>query len=264
MAVLNPAYIVIVPFLFLCTIPLAIFAGITTTVAFTVLVFRVILVYTDLALALVPSYLSFRTRNRRYPYRAVTLGKISTAGSPTSRANSSRSPSPVFSSSSRTLSLTRMRRRGSRRPSIAGSIGSATPIPPAEGTGLVPSIGLDRDFEGVGGWRVGDIDDERWTTINSRLELPDRQHTNRHHHRSPSGDGGILMMKSRIRNRSGSPETVVFGGARASISGPITTSPNSSRVRTPGVAPPALTSLDGRDADYFPLPPVKGLRKVVA
>lgn len=255
MGVLNPAYIVIVPFLFLCTIPLAIFAGVTTTVAFTVLIFRVILVYTDLALALVPSYLTFRTRKRQYPYRTLP-GKISTTGSPTSKSGS-RSPSPPFSSSSRTLSLTRMRRRGSRRPSIAGSIGSATPNP-ADGIGLLPSIGLDRDFEGVGGWRVGDVDDERWTTINSRLELPDRQHTGRHHHRSPSGDGGILMMKPRIRTRSGSPETVTFASGRNA------TSPNSSRVRTPGIAPPALTTMDGREPDYnFPLTPAKGARKVV-
>jgi hypothetical protein len=255
MAVLNPAYIVIVPFLFLCTIPLAIFAGVTTTVAFTVLIFRVILVYTDLALALVPSYLSFRTRKRQSPYRALP-GKISTTGSPTSKSGS-RSPSPVFSSSSRTLSLTRMRRRGSRRPSVAGSIGSATPITADGGIGLAPSVGLDRDFEGVGGWRVGDADDDRWTTINSRLELPDRQHTGRHHHRSPSGDGG-LMMKPRIRTRSGSPEMLALAGGRNA------TSPNSSRVRTPGIAPPALTTMDSRESDYnFPLTPAKGPRKVV-
>lgn len=35
-------------------------------------------------------------------------------------------------------------------------------------------IELERDFEGVGGWRVpgSDDDDVLWTSMNSRLELP--------------------------------------------------------------------------------------------
>ena len=38
---------------------------------------------------------------------------------------------------------------------------------------LTPSAGLDRDFEGTGGWRLDDRpeEDDDWT-INSRLELP--------------------------------------------------------------------------------------------
>ncbi len=105
---------------------------------------------------------------------------------------------------------------------------------------------------------MGDTDDERWTMINSRLELPDRQHTGRQHHRSPSGgDGGILMMKGRNRTRSGSPETVVFiNGTRTPMS------PNSSRVRTPGNGPPLMTSMEGREQEYFPPTPLKGGRKV--
>ncbi|KAM0325892.1 hypothetical protein ACHAQA_007195 [Verticillium albo-atrum] len=241
MALLNPVYAFIVPFLFLFTVPLAIFAGITTTFAFTVLLFRVVLVYLDLALTLLPSYLSLRRlphqrRGHQLP-AAKTPATLSTA--------SSRSVSPVQTTTSRTLSFTRTphRRPRSRRPST--SIGGATTPDPPSTLSLLPSTGLDRDFEGIGGWRLGSsVDDDRWTMINSRLELPDRQ---RHHHRSPSGgtDGGFLMMKGpRSRNRSGSPETVVGGGSRVSPA-----SPNSSRVRTPG-APAALTALE--DGEYFP------------
>lgn len=107
--------------------------------------------------------------------------------------------------------------------------------------GLIPSVGAERDFEGLGGWRVGE--DEIWTTINSRSELPDRQH-GRNHHRSVSGgpitpgEGGYLMMKARTR----SPETKP---ARTS------TSPNSSRARTP--TGPRM-GLAGKTIEgYFPL-----------
>lgn len=88
-------------------------------------------------------------------------------------------------------------RRGSSQRSLAansqvnlrgaGSMGSITPIRegevitemtemiPIPGDACVsPSLGIARDFEGIGGWRIdtGDEDDERrWTTMNSRLEL---------------------------------------------------------------------------------------------
>ncbi|EEY15142.1 conserved hypothetical protein [Verticillium alfalfae VaMs.102] len=245
MALLNPVYAFIVPFLFLFTVPLAIFAGITTTVAFTVLLFRVVLVYLDLALTLLPSYLNLR----RLPHQRMGHQALPAAKTPATLSNSSsRSVSPVLTTTSRTLSFTRTphRRPRSRRPSM--SHGATTPDAPPTTLSLLPSTGLDRDFEGIGGWRLGSsTDDDRWTMINSRLELPDRQ---RHHHRSPSGggaDGGFLMMKgSRGRNRSGSPEisTVGTAGNRASPA-----SPNSSRVRTPG-APAALTTIE--DGEYFP------------
>ncbi|KAM0275946.1 hypothetical protein ACHAQH_007247 [Verticillium albo-atrum] len=242
MALLNPVYAFIVPFLFLFTVPLAIFAGLTTTVAFSVLLFRVVLVYLDLALTLLPSYLNLR----RLPHQRMGHQAVPAAKTPaTLSTSSSRSVSPVQTTTSRTLSFTRTphRRPRSRRPSTSHG-GATTPDTPTT-LSLLPSTGLDRDFEGIGGWRLGSsTDDDRWTMINSRLELPDHQ---RHHHRSPSGgtDVGFLMMKGpRSRNRSGSPETVV-GGA-ASKAPPA--SPNSSRVRTPG-APAALTALE--DGEYF-------------
>ena len=194
MALLNPVYAFLVPFLFIVTVPLAICAGITTTLAFSILILRVLAVYLDVALSLIPGYLG----GRKAHYLQHNSRSSSTATSPT---------------------LTPLRRRRRRRSSSALSAGTVTPLGDSA-LGLLPSIGPERDFEGIGGWRVGD--DETWTMINSRLELPDKQY-GRNHHRSPSGpttpgDGGYLMMKGRTR----SPEK-----SRA------VPSPNSSRTRTP-------------------------------
>ena len=60
MPIPNPVYGLMVPFLCVVTLPLAIFAGITTTLAFSILMFRVMLVYLDIAVSLVPQYLMGR------------------------------------------------------------------------------------------------------------------------------------------------------------------------------------------------------------
>ena len=57
MALLYPSYSLILPFLFIFTIPIAIFATITTTLAFSILLFRAILIYIELAFAVIPYYL---------------------------------------------------------------------------------------------------------------------------------------------------------------------------------------------------------------
>jgi hypothetical protein len=133
-----------------------------------------------------------------------------------------------------------LRRRRHRRSSSAlSTAGTTTPIS-EKGLGLLPSIGPERDFEGIGGWRLGG-DDETWTTINSRLELPDKQHHGRNHHRSPSGgpttpgEGGYLMMKGR--NRSPGAKHLA--------------SPNSSRTRTPTGPRIAFANKSFLDS-YFP------------
>ena len=56
------------------------------------------------------------------------------------------------------------------------------------GLGLSQSVGPTRDFEGVGGWRIGDASDDEalWTNMNSRLELP--AHHERRHQRSLTGE----------------------------------------------------------------------------
>lgn len=219
MALLNPVYAAIVPFLFIVTVPLALFAGITTTLAFAVLICRVLVVYLDIALTLVNQSLLGVKIPLRLQQAAI-------------RSNS---PSPTRAGQS--LSFRRRRRRPS-----SVSIGTITPVHDAS-LGLTPSVGAERDFEGVGGWRTGD-DDAIWTTFNSRLELPDRQH-NRNHHRSPSGgpttpgEGGYLMMKRRNR----SPEQATTK---------VPTSPNSSRTRTPSATRISFAAQNHSDS-YFPL-----------
>jgi hypothetical protein len=47
---------------------------------------------------------------------------------------------------------------------------------------MSPSLGMARDYEGLGGWREDD-GDESWLNINSRLELP--SHTQRSHSLGP-------------------------------------------------------------------------------
>ncbi|KAF7534359.1 hypothetical protein G7Z17_g13377 [Cylindrodendrum hubeiense] len=227
MALINPVYAFVVPFLFIVTIPLAIFAGITTTIAFSVLILRVLAVYLDVALSLIPHYLGGRKPRpyQPHPSRLETLNAATTNFS---------------SSSNSTPSNTPLRRRRRRRSSSAISAASLTPATSETALGLHPSIGPERDFEGVGGWRLGD--DEVWTTINSRLELPDKQHHGRNHYRPPSGpttpgESPFLMMKSRTP----SPET-----KRTSAS------PNSSRTRTPSGPRIAFAAKPLVDS-YFPM-----------
>ncbi|CEJ80362.1 hypothetical protein VHEMI00547 [[Torrubiella] hemipterigena] len=228
MALINPVHAAIVPFLCIVTVPLALFAGLTTTLAFSVLICRVIVVYLDIAISLINnSFGSFKIQ----PHMRQVAALDDDSQPPTRVPSSAALPAP---------------RRRRRRPSSVSILtgGTVTPVNEA-GLGLTPSIGAWRDYEGVGGWRVGDQDDEIWTTINSRFELPDRQH--RHHHRTPSGgpttpgaDGGFLMMKRR--NRSPDEPT-----------GPKTkTSPNSSRTRTPSVSRMSFSPTGNPDG-YFPL-----------
>lgn len=307
MALLNPVYGLIVPFLFVVTIPLAILAGVTTTLAFTVLMFRVAVVYLDIAVNMVPQYVTGR---RIFPFPGRYMSSLlNTAVSnlpPPTATTSSSSPiesrpasgqsSPgsltfpstaaatTTTSSSRTPGSGRHHRRRRTSGASFASVGSITPIDDAAagavaGAGgmgskrnsymMMPSIGMDRDFEGVGGWRINDknpADDDAWAQLNSRLELPlDQQR--RHHRRSPSGGGAItprggggggdyLVMKSpRVtRSKEGSPENAPGGrrGREWGGKGSVVISPNSSRQRTPtGGMPPPLTTI-ASDASYFP------------
>jgi hypothetical protein len=192
MTLLNPAYGIILPFLFICTLPLAVFATFTTFVAFSILLFRVILVYIELGLAVIPYYL---------------LGLKTTPKPSISRTKSFTSPGTV-------PGVRRRKRRSSTSSNLSG--GTITPVPGDTGLGLSQSIGATRDFEGVGGWRIGDPsdDDALWTNINSRLELP-AHHERRHHRRSLTS--GSVPGEGRKNYREGSPEAVM----------------NTSRARTP-------------------------------
>ncbi|KAI3400662.1 hypothetical protein diail_2374 [Diaporthe ilicicola] len=295
MAILNPVYVLIVPFLFVVTVPLAILAGITTTFAFSVLMFRVAVVYVDIAVNMVPQYLTGR---RVYPFPRGYANALLNTTEPSSNLP----PSPVGSGSSSPVTSRQVARHHRRRRTSGASlqsVGSITPVDDHGGAGgngnsglfgagskrnsfmMIPSIGMDRDFEGVGGWRLGggrnpeDDDDDAWTHINSRLELP-LDYQRKHHQRSPSGGGSttpggggsageFLMMKSprAARSQDRSPEKAGKRGkekkdkeAGAKIGGgSALTSPNSSRVRTPtNTLPPPLTTVTEGDG-YFPRVP---------
>ncbi|KAM7190584.1 hypothetical protein V8F33_009374 [Rhypophila sp. PSN 637] len=276
MALINPVHGLVVSFLCLCTIPLAIFAGITTTLAFSILMFRVAVVYVDIALSMIPQYFrGGRSRPRvndtpstPHPRRS---SRQSIALSPTGSASGGSgysSPSsitafPTYSfpayppppstgghrspfrrKSSYGFGGTARHSRRSSQVSLA-SLGTITPIregcvtPTAgygESGGITPSAGIDRDFEGIGGWRLDDQDDDaNWTNINSRLELPLERSSfsTRHHQRSQSAGPTTpsevtwLMMKSPS----------ISGGPSVTEKDPIVTNtafamPNARRQRS--------------------------------
>lgn len=93
MAMINPVHGLIVPFLCVFTIPLAIFAGITTTIAFSILMFRVALVYLNIAMNFIPQYLMGRSRYRRLPSTHGYLDDLDDPIPPVSPANSAASGS---------------------------------------------------------------------------------------------------------------------------------------------------------------------------
>ncbi|KAK1237777.1 hypothetical protein MKX07_003613 [Trichoderma sp. CBMAI-0711] len=248
MALLNPLYALVVPFLLVTTIPLAIFAGITTTFAFSILILRVFIVWLDIALSLVSQSLSHLTESSSSSSAAKLHLRPPrpSSSSPSSSSSIHSRTNSVSPSASSTLLKRHRRRRPSS--SVYSAAGSATPASDI-GLGLIPSVGPERDFEGVGGWRLGDDNDENddddrlWTTINSRYELPDRMH-DRNHRRSLSGGpagaadgGGFLMMKGRAR----SPEQRLVTPA----------SPNSSKARAPSA--PRLMGGANQNDGYFPM-----------
>ena len=182
MALLNPVYSLILPFLFFFTLPVALFASLTTFLAFSILAFRVVLVYIELALAVIPYYLLGARPSATYLKRSRSF------------------------QNQPTISSGRRKRRGSTSSSLSAT-GSLTPVSSETLMGLSQSIGPTRDYEGVGGWRLdksSDDDDALWTNINSRLELP-ADHARRHHR---SLTGGSMPGDSRV-SRSYSPETTM-------------------------------------------------------
>ncbi|KAH9909123.1 hypothetical protein F4778DRAFT_768084 [Xylariomycetidae sp. FL2044] len=225
MAAFNPLQIFIFPFVFLVALPLALCAGFTTILAFLVLFFRLFLVYFDVGLETLRYFILGHTAHSRRissPQRTASMSSLSTTAG----------PSPPSSPEAFSISRRRRQKRS----------GSVTPVGGLDGVGLAPSIGLERDFEGIGGWRLDSVnvdedaaDEQQWYNLNSRLDLPDR----RHHSRSHSG-GVMLSGKGGWRAGSHSPE-----GLR------MTASSNSSRSRTPtNGRPPWLTKLD--HDEYFP------------
>lgn len=116
-------YILLSPLLLLISIPLSLFAAITTTLAFSTLFFRALLVYAELAAVLIQNQFISQHANK------TTLA-------PT------RAPSAVAEG--------KQPRHKSRRSSAdSGSNGGSTVL--ETGLGNCSRGGLVRDFEGVGG-----------------------------------------------------------------------------------------------------------------
>ncbi|KAI1130511.1 hypothetical protein F5Y10DRAFT_114577 [Nemania abortiva] len=166
----SPVKFIVLPFAFLVALPLALAAGATTILAFLVLFLRLFLVYFDVGL---------ETLRYILVGHATQARSIASRGTPGPSTNATPLPSP-------TATTFRHRRRTKRRGS--GGSGSITPVAGFDGLSAVtPSIGLERDFEGVGGWRLESVNEQQWYNLNSRLENPYR----RHHFRSQSG--GAVM-----------------------------------------------------------------------
>ncbi|GAB7349015.1 hypothetical protein MBLNU459_g7988t1 [Dothideomycetes sp. NU459] len=172
------------PVLLFVGLPFAGFAVFTTSLALATLFVRVLIIYIDLGLALVSSALYSSSKDTE----SVTLP-----------------PRSLFSEHA----------RARRRRSTASS---NTPPMVRKTSSFATLVGnnRDRDFEGVGGWRISGNDDEEalWMGMNARLELPAASPSARKHRRSLTG--GSL--------RFGSPE--------------IARSPAATRTRTPGTSSP--------------------------
>lgn len=213
MSIFSPIKFCIISLLSLVTFPLALLAGLTTVLAFAILLLRVSLVYVDFLVSFIPTYVF-----GRHTY--------------SSRLRNSR-PSPILVTSPSLSSTSSYARRRSHRPSATSPISAEAFTPATErGLQLMSTPGMDRDFEGLGGWRDDD-DDERWTNINSRFRF---------------AEGPVAVAKNHCRTLSGGriPRDPDYGPAMRSPGAetpPV--SANTSKVRRPSpkLAPPPLTAV---------------------
>lgn len=196
------------PLLLFVSVPLAAFAALTSSLAFSALILRVVIVYTELGLGLLRGWLSASPAPT--PSSSPSLSAPTTKQAPYMRRRSSIS----LNDQQLQLQQQQQRRRHHRRKSSGASITLPSPkvssspqdlFPPSSASastsasapqssqastqqlptalskftksGSFASLtggGPNRDFEGVGGWRdPGSGDDEAiWIGMNSRLELP--------------------------------------------------------------------------------------------
>lgn len=242
MALYNPLQFFVFPFMIFVALPLAICAGITTVLAFAVLFLRLFWVYFDVGMETIRYIVMGHGQPQQYIPSPTSSRLASAVASP----QITRPPSPETMSSPR---VQRRRRRSSRAASITAITPLIGGLDGGSGASLGPPAGLGRDFEGVGGWRSDqNTEDERvWESLNSRLEMPDPL---RYHFRAHSGSAVIIPglagagTLARVSPRTGSTSPPDL---RKSMN---TSSPNSSRSRTPTKKMEAFTSLD-RDG-YFP------------
>lgn len=178
--------LLISPILWTISVPLTMFAALTTSLAFIALLLRALMVYIELAAALL--------RNQ--------FGQDKTS-----------SGSYIFSRPALPAATKTSRQKSRRGSAASSSTGSVTPREhrPSSGLGMYGGQGATRDFEGVGGWRIpGSSDDDLpWLNMNSRLELPTTvDNRQRHHHRSQTSGSlttNALPIKSPTASRARTP-----------------------------------------------------------
>jgi hypothetical protein len=208
----NPVYAV-APFILLTiSIPLAIFAVFTTSIAISLLSFRALVVYCQLAMAIIGAWLSPPLSKQVTRYR-----------SPHTPSSARQSPNRQRHRRSSTVDTMASQDTPTNNPHIL-----CLPHKNNSLTALIGTSELTRDFEGVGGWGVPGDDNEEalWMGFNSRLQLPAETPTRRH---KRSLTGGA----SPSNGWNFSPEALRM-------------SPVQSRARTP-----VRFAIDD-EADYFP------------
>jgi len=184
----NPLYLLVPPFLIIVSIPLAIFACFTTLLAFTLLLIRVSIVYFELGIAVLRTWLVAK------PSKIDRKDLPSPTRSPQHRRRSSTLSSP---------SSQDFRRPPPKSDSYISLLGAGVP---------------DRDYEGVGGWRLEGEEPEEtiWMGMNSRLELP-LSGGQKRHQRSLTGSSQRLtwnpeaLKMSPVQSRTRTPSVEQAG-----------------------------------------------------
>ena len=165
----SPVYFVALLVLVGISIPLAILAVFTTSIAILFLSFRALQVYFDLAIAVISAWLA--PSPKYTPSHRSSLAS-SARQSPNRHRQRSSTVSTASSHDTTAPSMHTSRLLKHKNNSLSALIGTGE---------------LTRDYEGVGGWRVAGDDDEEalWMGINSRLQLP--AESPRRHKRSATG-----------------------------------------------------------------------------
>ena len=185
--------IIITPPLILFSVPLFFFALLTTSLACLVLGLRVSIVYVELFVSVVQDLLSPSRTLAPYVRKRIFTLRInsSSLSSSSSRLNQTLPSSPTRTTrslrrtSSATTSSPTSSKSGNTTPK-ALSFASNDPLSYSgiymSGSAAATTTPLNRDFEGVGGWRMpatteeaaedAEREEELWTGMNKRLELP--------------------------------------------------------------------------------------------
>jgi len=177
------------PIIAIISIPLGIFAILTSSVAFTILAIRVSVIYFELLLALLQSSLHFKSTSSRSSSSSSTkdnttitpkepialppsspIREAARARQRRSSEASSIAPSFVTTTSGGTTGI----HNGNSQGAAAASIYSPDHFHKTSSFASLIGTGTTRDYEGVGGWRISnnEEDDALWMGMNSQLELP--------------------------------------------------------------------------------------------